>query len=174
MKKIVSSAALGAAAFTIPTAAFAQDSDSAIEPFVGASLGYHDIGTDLPDDDGFIYGVVAGVDVPVNDIVFVGVEGNFHFGDGVIDNEYGVAGRVGARLGENSKIFVRGGYQEVDFDLGQFGVATPPGFDTTEGDYLVGAGAEIGLGDGPVKLRVGIDTIAFDSTRVTGGVIFAF
>lgn len=167
--------ALAAAAFAVPQAAFAQDSDGGAEPFVGASIGYHDIGTDIPDDDGFIYGVVAGVDVPVGETLFVGAEANFHFGDGIIDNEYGAAARLGLRLGQGSKIFVRGGYQEVDFDFSQFApVALPAGFDDSDGDYLVGAGAEIGLGDSPVKLRVGVDTIAFDSTRVTGGVLFAF
>lgn len=173
MKKIVSSAALAVIAIATPSTAFAQSSDTDVEPFIGASVGYHDIGTVIPDDDGIIYGVVAGVDVPVTDVVFVGAEANFHLGDNAIDSEYGVAARLGLRVGDNSKLYVRGGYQEVDFDLGNFGVATPPGFDTTEGDYLVGAGAEIGLG-GPLKLRANVDTIAFDSVRVTGGVLFSF
>ncbi|MBD2841935.1 outer membrane protein [Erythrobacter rubeus] len=166
--------AIACGAVAIPAAAQAQ-TDGAAEPYVGASIGYHDIGTDLPDDDGGIYGVVAGVDVPVGETIFVGAEGNFHFGDGFIDNEYGVAARLGVRVGERGKVYVRGGYQEVDFDFSRFApVALPAGFDTTDGDYLVGAGADFGIGDGPLKLRVGIDTIAFDSTRVTGGVLFAF
>lgn len=172
-QKLVALAAVAAAGIAMPSVAQAQDGE--IEPYVGVSIGYHDIGTDLPDDDGGIYGVVAGVDVPVGETFFVGAEGNFHFGDGIIDNEYGIAARAGVKVGRGAKLFVRGGYQEVDFDFSQFApVALPAGFDTTDGDYLVGAGAEFGIGDGPIKLRAGIDTIAFDSTRVTGGVLFAF
>ena len=170
----MSGAAVAAIAIAIPTTAFAQGSETSVEPYIGASVGYHDIGTTIPDDDGVIYGIVAGVDVPVTDTLFVGAEANFHLGDNAIDSEYGVAGRVGLRVADNSKLYLRGGYQEVDFDLGNFGIATPPGFDTTEGDYLVGAGAEIGLGGGPLKLRANVDTIAFDSLRVTGGVLFSF
>jgi len=70
---------------------------------------------------------------------------------------------------------VRGGYQEVDIDVRNlFGVTPPAGFDTTDGDYMVGAGVEFGLGDSPIRFRAGVDTIAFDTTRATAGVLFAF
>ncbi len=170
-------AALGifAASLAVPSVAHAQGEEQTVEPFVGASVGYHDIGTDIPDDDGVIYGVVAGVDVPVGETFFVGAEGNFHFGDNIIDNEYGIAARAGVRVGNKSKLYVKGGYQEVDFDLGALaGVTVPAGTDTSEGDYLLGIGADIGVGESPLKIRVGLDTIAFDSTRVTGGVLYAF
>ena len=118
---------------------------------------------------------MAGVDVPVGKTFFVGAEGNYHIGDGRIDNEYGIAARAGVRVGDNTKLFVRGGYQAVDVDVFNLvGVTPPPGFDTTADDYLVGAGIEFGLGDSPVRFRAGIDTIAFDSTRATAGVVFAF
>jgi hypothetical protein len=169
-------AALGAIA--LPAAAQAQSTDAPkVEPYVGLSAGIHDLGLGLPDDDGGIYGIVAGVDVPVGKTFFIGAEGNYHFGDGLIDSEYGIAARAGVRLGETGKLFVRGGYQEVDFDIVTIlGGPGPllPGMDTSDGDYLVGAGVEFGIGDSPVRLRAGIDTIAFDSTRATAGVLYAF
>jgi len=173
-KLAVIGAALGA--ITLPAAAFAQSNDDPqIEPYVGLSAGVHDLGIGLPDDNGGIYGVVAGVDVPVGETFFVGAEGNFHLGDGAIDSEYGIAARAGVRVGDNAKLFVRGGYQEVDFDVGNLlGVNPPAGFDTTDGDYMVGAGVEFGLGDGPIRFRAGVDTIAFDSTRATAGVLIGF
>lgn len=164
------------AAITLPAAAHAQsNNDAKAETYIGLSAGVHDLGIGLPNDDGGIYGVVAGVDMPVGQTLFVGAEGNFHIGDGAIDQEYGVAARAGVRVGDNTKLFVRGGYQEVKFDLRNLlGVNVPAGFDRTDGDYMVGAGVEFGLGDGPIRFRAGIDTIAFDSTRATAGVLFAF
>jgi outer membrane immunogenic protein len=172
-KFAVAGAALGAVA--LPAAAQAQSNEAPkTEVYVGASAGIHDLGSGLPDDDGGIYGVFAGVDVPVGDTFFIGAEGNYHIGDGAIDSEYGIAARAGVRVGDSTKLFVRGGYQEVDFDLGRFGVPAVVGIDDTDGDYLVGAGVEFGLGDSPVRFRAGIDTIAFDSTRATVGVLYAF
>lgn len=167
-------AAIGATAF--PAAAQAQsNSGSDVEPFVGVSVGYHDLGADLTDDDGIIYGVFAGVDVPVGETFFIGAEGNFHLGENAIDSEYGVAARAGVRVGEASKLFVRGGYQEVDFDFGNFIQPAVIGLDDTDGDYLVGAGIDFGLSqDSPLRVRAAIDTIAFDSTRATVGVLLAF
>jgi hypothetical protein len=175
MNKIALTTLACMGAMALPAAAHAQSNEAPkIEAYVGASAGIHDLGTGLPDDDGGIYGIVAGVDVPVGKTFFVGAEGNYHIGDGRIDSEYGIAARAGARVGDNGKIFVRGGYQEVDFDLS--GLITTPvvGFDDTDGDYLVGAGVEFGLGDSPVAFRAGIDTIAFDSTRATVGVLYKF
>ena len=155
------------------TPAMAQDATAA-DVFVGASVGYHDIGVGIPGDDGGIYGAVAGVDVPVGQTFFVGAEGNYHFGDGVIDSEYGIAARAGIQTG-GTKLYVKGGYQEVDFDLASIaGGAVPAGLDDTDGDYMVGVGADIGLRGDNIKLRVAADTIAFDSTRLTAGVLFNF
>lgn len=162
-------------AIALPAAAQAQSTANQPEVFIGASAGIHDLGTGFDNDDGGIYGVVAGVDFPVGETLFVGAEGNYHFGDGAIDNEYGIAARLGARVGQNAKVFVRGGYQEVKIDVRNLlGVNPPAGFDRTDGDYMVGAGVEFGLGDGPIRFRAGIDTIAFDTTRATAGVLFAF
>lgn len=175
MNKIAFTTLAAIGAIALPTAAQAQSDTSKPEVFIGASAGIHDLGSPIPNDDGGIYGVVAGVDFPIGETFFIGAEGNFHFGDGAIDNEYGIAARAGVRVGENTKLFVRGGYQEVDIDVRNLvGVNPPPGFDTTAGDYLVGAGIEFGLGDSPIAFRAGIDTIAFDSTRATVGVLYKF
>ncbi|OBV11850.1 outer membrane protein [Erythrobacter dokdonensis] len=176
MRKIAFTTLAAIGAMALPATAHAQSNDDPkVEGFIGASAGIHDLGSGIPDDDGGIYGVVAGFDVPVGDTFFIGAEGNYHFGDGAIDNEYGVAARAGVRFGNNAKVFVRGGYQEVDIDVFNLvGVNPPPGFDTSAGDYLVGAGVEFGLGDSPVRFRAGLDTIAFDSTRATIGVLYAF
>lgn len=179
MKSITLATLAAFGVIALPASAQAQSSETpAIEPYVGASVGIHDLGLGLPgDDSATIYGAVAGVDLPVGDKFFVGAEANYHFGDGPIDNEYGIAARAGVRVGKTGKVFVRGGYQEVDFDLvsilGGPG-PIPPGTDTSDGDYLVGAGVEFGLGESPVRFRAGIDTIAFDTTRATVGVLLAF
>ena len=162
------------AAMALPAAAHAQSEDPKVETYVGATAGIHDLGIGLPDDDGGIYGVVAGVDVPVGKTFFVGAEGNYNIGDGAIDSEYGVAARAGVRVGDTGKVYVRGGFQEVDFNLRGLIPGVPAGTDDTDGDYLVGAGVEFGLGDSPIAFRAGIDTIAFDSTRATVGVLYKF
>lgn len=174
MNKMTFTALAAMGAMALPAAAQAQTNEPTVETYVGVTAGIHDLGIGLPDDDGGIYGIVAGVDVPVGDTFFVGAEGNYNIGDGAIDSEYGIAARAGVRVGQTGKVFVRGGYQEVDFDLGRFVTTPVVGIDDTDGDYLVGAGVEFGLGDSPVAFRAGIDTIAFDSTRATVGVLYKF
>ncbi|MFM6853872.1 MAG: hypothetical protein ACKOUM_07305, partial [Sphingopyxis sp.] len=113
----------------------------------------------------------------VGETLTIGVEGNFHVGTNAIDSEYGVAARLGFPIGNGSQLFVKGGYQEVDFDTARLaGVATSPaGIDDTDGDYLFGVGGEFALGQAsPARLRVGVDTIAFDTVRATAGVVFKF
>lgn len=175
MTKLSLLAAAGAAALAISTGAAAQDAPTA-QPYVGLSGGYHSLGVSgVNDDDGAIYGVVAGVDVPVGETLTLGVEGNYHLGTNAIDSEYGVAARLGFPVGGNgSQLFVKGGYQWVDLDLGNFAPVPAPGLDDTDGDYIVGVGGEFGLGEGPARLRVGVDTISFDTVRATAGVVFKF
>ena len=58
-------ALIGAAlsAIALPATAHAQSNDAPkIEPYVGASIGIHDLGVGVPGDDGGIYGVS---DVPI-------------------------------------------------------------------------------------------------------------
>lgn len=175
MKNTLLVATAAAISFIVPSVAFAQEEAPKTEFIIGGSTGYHDISDDGAviglDDGGFIFGAVAGVDVPVGEKLFIGAEANYHFGEGLVDSEYGIAARAGVRLNGGAKLFVRAGYQEVDFDLGAFENA---GFDDTDGDYLVGAGADLPLGDGPLQLRFNVDTIAFDSVRGTAALVVAF
>lgn len=167
-----------AAVLALSTGAQAQTTTATAQPYIGLSGGYHDIGVsdiDGVEDNGAIYGVLAGVDVPVGETLTLGVEGNYHLGSNAIDSEYGVAARIGLPIGATSQLFVKGGYQWVDLDLGTvIGGPVPAGLDDTDGDYLVGVGGEFGVGDGPARIRVGVDTIAFDTVRATAGVIFKF
>ena len=55
MKNLLSGAAIAVIAIATPSTAFAQDGDKEVETFVGASVGYHDLGSVLADDDGLIY-----------------------------------------------------------------------------------------------------------------------
>lgn len=173
LRTAILSAATGLAALTLATGAQAQTAATA-QPYVGLSGGYHDLGTGGR-DGGAIGGVVAGVDFPMGETLTLGVEGNYHLGTGAIDSEYGVAARLGFPIGEGNQLFVKGGYQEVNFDLGHItGLPVPAGVDDTDGDYLVGVGGDFALGTSGTRLRVGVDTIAFDSVRATAGMIFKF
>lgn len=175
MTKLSLLAASAVAALTFATGAQAQDTAPTAEPYIGLSGGYHNLGVSgVSDDDGAIYGVVAGVDFPVAESLKLGIEGNFHLGTNAIDSDYGVAARLGFPVGETSQLFVKGGYQWVNIDLGNFVTPAVVGLDDTDGDYLVGVGGEFGLGEGPARLRVGVDTISFDTVRATAGVVFKF
>ena len=118
--------------------------------------------------------------------------GSFNFGTGDIDNEYGLTAHVGTMIGQNSMLFVRGGYQWVDLDFDGLAEKTADGFnfqgqdrqdfinafnnsagDDTAGDYLVGVRGEFGLGQS-TAFRVTVDTISFDTVRVGGGMTFRF
>ncbi|WP_336986571.1 outer membrane beta-barrel protein [Altererythrobacter aquiaggeris] len=168
--------AIGAAALaSVPAVASAQDAGPA-QPYIGASAGYHDlgIGSDIK-DDGAIFGGLAGIDVPIGGDLSIGGEVNYHIGTGAIDSEYGAAGRLAYSVNPNTKVYVRGGYQEVKLDLEEIiGAPVPAGIDTSDGDFLVGAGAEFGVGASGMKLRLGVDTVSFDSTRATAGLLFSF
>jgi len=172
-KKILAAAIVAGASFAA-TPAFAQDSKPA-EFYVGGQIGYHDLGGNpIGDDDGFIYGTYVGVDVPVGEVLVLGLEGNFNLGTNAIDSEYGIAGKIGANIGEQGQLFLRGGYQEVNFDVSNVsgGIVTG-GIDDTDGDYLLGVGGQYKINDN-LSLRVVVDTISFDTTRVTSGLAFHF
>lgn len=186
MKKYIFASAAAAAALAVPGTAFAQDAAQP-EVTVGASAGYHDLGIegieDLagPDasDGGGIFGGFIAVDFPVSSNFFVGVEGNAHIGTDAIDADYGASARAGYRAENGTKVYLRGGYQWVDVDAAALaGVDDDTfdeddlGIDTTVGDYLVGAGVEVPVGQ--VSIRGNVDTISFDTIRLTAGVGFRF
>lgn len=175
MKKIIASiAVLGAALVSAP--AMAQSNDGEAEFYIGASAGYHDIG-ELPfvgTVDGAIFGGYAGIDVPIGETVIIGVEGNYHFGSGDIDSEYGVVSKLGLRVGNGGQVFLRGGYQEVDFDLENIvGGGLPGGLDDSDGDYVVGVGGQVRAGNN-IGLRAVVDTLGFDTVRATVGIQYNF
>ena len=181
-KAFLLAAASAGAAFALPAAAQAQDLPG--EGFIGVQAGVHDL--DLGDvEDDFdidlnsgspIVGAFAGYDLPLGPGAFVGAEVNFNVGFGSIDSEYGIAGRLGTRLPGGAKIYARGGYQQVDFDFEEiFDIDDPDlfdGLDDSDGDYIVGLGADFPLGGSLV--RVNLDTVGFDTVRATAGVGFKF
>jgi len=193
MRKIAYAMLAATGAIALPAAAQAQSTDGQPEVTVGASVGLHDLGVDLGDldaddgdfddfnidDSGEIYGGFVAVDFPVGESLFVGGEGNLHLGSGPIDAEYGASARLGLRTDGGSKLYVRGGYQWVDLDAANVlgldkDVFDEDDFDldTTDGDYLVGVGAEFPVGT--LLLRANVDTIAFDTLRGTVGLGFKF
>jgi opacity protein-like surface antigen len=193
MKKFVitSLAAIGAVA--LPTAAYAQNDTTKPDVTIGASVGLHDLGVDLGDfdaDDGEfdsfniddsseIFGGFVAVDFPLGTNLFVGAEGNFHFGSGPIEAEYGASARLGFRTDGGAKIYARGGYQWVDLDLQNLTGVNEDFLDDNNinisdvgGDYLLGLGVEVPVSN--IVLRANVDTIAFDTLRGTVGVGFKF
>ena len=181
--RIIGAAAFAAAALGMSTAAQAQDTEAAAHPYVGVQVGYHNLGVDDDDvapldvdDTALIYGAYVGFDFNVGSNMVLGLEGNFNLGTSAIDSEYGAAARIGFRAGGGTIVYARAGYQWVDLDVSNFtGVPNPPaGIEDTVDDYLVGVGADIALGNGPARFRVGVDTISFDTLRATAGLNFVF
>ncbi len=174
--------ALGCALVALIAAApaTAQESAPASAQFhVGASAGYEDLTVDAPGSDGgAIFGGVVGVDVPVSDNLVAGVEGNFHVGTSAIDYDYGIAARIGYRFPSGGIAYVRGGYQWVNLDISKLAGADIDddaiGISDTVDDYLVGVGGEFPLSNTRLRLRVGIDTISFDSVRPNAALILGF
>jgi len=176
MKKLALSTVVAVAAMAAASPAMAQDAGSEPEVYAGVNAGYHDL-TDNPlgKDGGIIYGVYGGVDVPVGESLVVGVEGNFNLGEGAIDSEYGAAAKLGVRVGNGGQLFVRGGYQQIDLDIGELtgDILDETDVDDNGGDYLVGVGAQFKLSES-TSLRAVVDTVGFDTTRGTVGIAIHF
>ena len=183
MKKIILASAAAVAAMALPTAAQAQDAPGT--GFVGVSAGIHSLGLedefneidstlDL-DDSSPIIGVFAGYDFPVGTNMFVGVEGNYHFGTDALDGDYGASVRLGFNAAGGTKAYVRGGYQAIKVDYNEIindDSFDFSGIDDTESDYLVGVGVDVPVGGAFV--RANVDTISFDTLRATAGVGLRF
>lgn len=153
MKRILA-AALAAA--LIPAAAQAQSLSGV---YAGAQAGYHDFDGDT--FNGAIFGGYVGVNAPVGEQFVVGVEGNANLGTNDIDAEYGVSAHAGVRAG-TGLVFARIGWQQVELENGLEG-----------DDVLYGIGGQFPINERS-SFRVVVDTIDFDTTRVTGGVSFNF
>lgn len=188
MRKLIIVTAAAAAFVAVP--AFAQDSGPAetssegssvrrFEPYVGVTGGWEQFDNErnagIPQSadrrdrlDGWLVGGVAGVNVGVAGPLFVGAEGNATKGvKGDIDWEYGAAGRVGVRAGQNGLLYGKVGYQWVNFDR----------FGDDSRDYhamTYGAGVEVGTKSG-VRVRGEVNTFGeAHSVRPTVGLVKAF
>jgi hypothetical protein len=189
MKKIALIAGAAVLPFALPAVAHAQEATSTAHPYIGVQVGIHNLGIDEDevdtagfdlDDAGKVYGVYGGVDFDIGSTAIIGVEGNANLGDGPIDAEYGVAGRIGVKTGDKGVIFVRAGYQwinvsaagllNVDKDLID---DDDLDLDDTIGDYLVGVGADVNIGPN-IGVRVAMDTVSFDTVRPSVGLHFRF
>lgn len=124
---------LAGATMAVAAPAYAQN-DNFTGVRVGATAGVDDVVNSLDTND-IVYGVDAGVDIPVGDTMTVGVEAfssNF-FED---TRTIGAATRVSAALGEDYLVFVRAGYTNYEDVFSQ------------ELDGLtVGGGLEVALSD---------------------------
>lgn len=159
--------------------------------YAGAQIGYHDIGditldTGSSSVDGFIYGGYIGANFRVGETFFIGTEGNFNFGTGEIDSDYGVVAQAGFAPTDQYAVFLRAGYQWVDFDVEDLAEDIFPGLteeeveaigdsvgDDTDDGFLIGVGGQYALSES-ISLRAIIDTIEFDTYRITSGVTFHF
>lgn len=189
MKKFALLVSAVALPLALPGVAHAQETQSGAHPYIGVQGAYHDLGVsesdidtggfDL-DDNALTYGVYGGVDFDLGKSAIVGVEGNFNLGNGPIDSEYGVAGRIGYRAAGGTVIFARAGYQWINIDgSGLIGVdedlIDDDDLDVSDtiGDVLVGVGADIAVGTN-MGLRVAVDTVSFDTLRPSVGLHMRF
>ena len=190
MKKFALLVSAVALPFAVPSVAFAQESESTgARPYVGVQGALHDLNVDESeidtggfdlDDNALTYGVYGGVDFDLGKSAIIGVEGNFNMGNGPIDTEYGVAGRIGFRAKGGTVVFARAGYQWINVDgAGLIGVdeslIDDDDLDVSDtiGDYLVGVGADIAIGE-KMGLRVAVDTVSFDTLRPSVGLHLRF
>lgn len=188
MKKIALLVSAVALPLAVPGVAHAQESTGA-RPYIGVQAGLHDLGVsendidtagfDL-DDNALTYGLYGGVDFDLGKSAVIGVEGNFNLGEGPIDSEYGIAGRIGYRAKGGTVIFARAGYQWIDIDgAGLIGVdedlIDDDDLDVSDtiGDFLVGVGADIAVGE-RMGIRVAVDTVSFDTLRPSVGLHLRF
>jgi opacity protein-like surface antigen len=187
MKKFALIAGAAVLPVALPGVAHAQETAGA-STYIGAQVGLHDLGVSADDadaddfdidDSAVVYGVYGGVDFNLGGSAIVGVEGNYSMGNGPIDAEYGIAGRIGARTGGGTVIFARLGYQWVNVDPeGLLGidedlVDDDEDLDDTIDDYLVGVGVDIAAGPN-MGFRIAVDTISFDTLRPSVGLHFKF
>lgn len=163
MKKLSIVAALAVTALSAP--ALAQETTGP-QFYIGPVLGYDSVkvkaGGESESKGDLLYGLNAGVDLPVGSTLFVGLETEFtdsevkdrahdvFAADDALSYSAGrnlyVGGRVGANLGA-AKIYAKGGYSNAKFKAAYTpapNAATLRDSDTN-GGYVLGAGAETKL-----------------------------
>jgi outer membrane immunogenic protein len=186
MNKIALLVSAVALPLAVPGVAQAQDTTSSAHPYVGIQAGFHNLGVDDDvdtagfdiDDSALVYGVYGGVDFDLGKSAVIGAEGNFNLGNGPIDSEYGIAGRIGYRAENGTVIFARAGYQWININgAGLLNVdkslVDDDDFDDTISDWLVGVGADIAVGKS-LGVRVAVDTVSFDTLRPSVGLHMRF
>ncbi|CUS43239.1 MAG: opacity protein [Pseudomonadota bacterium] len=186
MRKFFIVTAAAAAFVAVP--AVAQDNGTAasdgartsrLEPYVGVMGGWEQFDNErnagIPQSpnrkdrlNGALVQGVVGVNATVAGPLFVGIEGNVIKGvSGDIDWEYGAAGRVGVRAGQNGLFYGKVGYQWANFDK----------FGDNSRDYhamTYGAGVEVGTKSG-IRVRGEVNTFgAAHSLRPMAGLVKAF
>ncbi len=84
----------------------------------------------LDDNEGGVAGIAGGYDFDLGDSkIFVGVEGSADVTLGDIDIAlFGISGRLGAKLGEASRLYAIGGYSINAIDASHVGVGFQQGF----------------------------------------------
>lgn len=176
-RTIFAIASLGALMAATPALAQDAGSSRSFEPYVGVSAVYDSFdakenGSGIPEfgPDGWLVEGVAGVNVPVGDKFFVGVEGNVAKGfSGDIDWEYGAAGRAGLKLNDVGLLYGKVGYNWIELDR------APAGVDKSFDGVVWGAGFEVGPKDGNLRIRGEFTTMNnIDSIRPTLGVVYGF
>jgi len=180
MRKIALAAVIAAA---VAAPAYAETTNGL---YAGGQVGYHDTGSIAGlSIDGVTYGGYAGVHHELSGPFVVGLEGNYSFSSGDLDSEYGFNAHAGMKFGKSALLFARAGYQWVNFDLvhiAEDGLGRPltgpelaviNGQDDTDGGFLTGAGLQFGIGD-RASIRAVVDTIEFDTVKVTAGFALHF
>jgi outer membrane immunogenic protein len=96
---------------------------------------------------GLSYGIAAGYDFDIGEVMFVGAEASVDLTNAKVNiagtpvkygREIGVVARLGAKLGEQAKLYVLGGRANVKVSSG--------GDSDTGADTVLGAGLQYGLG----------------------------
>jgi outer membrane immunogenic protein len=169
-------ASLGAIAAASPALAQDEGSTRSIEPYIGVTGVYDSFDAKVNEagippfgPEGWLVEGVAGINMPVGDMFFVGVEGNVAKGvSGDIDWEYGAAGRAGLRMNDTGMIYGKVGYNWIEFD-------DPIGGGQTYDGVVWGGGVEVAPGAGNLRLRAEFTTMNnIDSIRPTVGVVMGF
>jgi len=141
MRKIIL-AALALSSFVAAPAMAADFSGTR----VGATIGTG--GDDPFDFDGTTVGLELGHDWDLGSaVVGIGAEYQTDLGDDFLDvNETALLARVGAKVGTNALVYASGGLTRISDG------ASP--FDDGEEGFRLGAGVELGVGNGGTTLKV--------------------
>ncbi|MEO0883198.1 MAG: outer membrane beta-barrel protein [Pseudomonadota bacterium] len=154
---LISIASIGLLAGT----AAAQEWNQFHGPYVIGEIGYENGEGGF---DQFIGGGAVGANYTISEKIFVGGDVELlGSADGAVDFTWGIHGQIGYIVQERHAVFARAGYREFNFD-------SPGGSD---GDYALGVGSQFELSDN-WSVRTLLDTVAFDTIGVRGGLVFHF